>query len=127
MATSIRDLVNEANSAVEVMDAESAADLVDTDQAIFVDVREPVEIAREGKVPGAIMLPRGLLEFAIAEDSPAHNPQLLMDKKIVFYCASGGRSALAAATAKKMGVGRPVNMAGGFEAYKAIGGDIEEA
>jgi len=126
MAKSIRDLVNEANGAVDVMDAESAADLVATDEAIFVDVREPVEIAREGKVPGAIALPRGLLEFAIAEDSPAHNPQLLMDKKIVFYCASGGRSALAAATAKQMGVAQPVNMAGGFEAYKAIGGDIEE-
>ncbi|MBP5858480.1 rhodanese-like domain-containing protein [Marivibrio halodurans] len=126
MATSIRDIVNEANSTVEVIDAEAAADLVDTDQAIFVDVREPVEVAREGKVPHAIHLPRGLLEFAIAADSPAHNPQLLMDKKIVFYCASGGRSALAAATAKRMGVVQAINMAGGFEAYKAIGGDIED-
>lgn len=126
MAKSIRDIVNEANNAVEGMDAEATADLVETDQAIFVDVREPVELAREGKVPGAVHVPRGLLEFAIAEDSPAHNPLFTMDKKIVFYCASGGRSALAARTAREMGVTKAVNMIGGFEAYKAIGGAVEE-
>lgn len=126
MAKSIRDMVNEANSAVEVMDAEASADLVDTDEAIFVDVREPVELAREGKVPGAVHVPRGVLEFAIADDSPAHNPLFTMDKKIVFYCTNGSRSALAALTAKDMGLKQVVNMAGGFDAYKAIGGDVEE-
>lgn len=126
MTKSIREMVNEANASVEVIDAETAADLVGGDDVLFVDVREPVEIAREGKVPGALAIPRGVLEYAIAEDSPGHNPQLLMDKRIIFYCAVGGRSALAAATAKAMGIAKPVNMAGGFEDYKAVGGDIEQ-
>ena len=126
MPKSIRELVNEANASVEVMDAETIADMVGTDDVIVVDVREPVELTREGKVPGAVHVPRGLLEYAIADDSPAHNPIFTMDKAVVFYCTNGGRSALAAQTAREMGIKRPVNMAGGFDAYKAIGGDIEQ-
>ena len=63
---------------------------------VLVDLREREEIARDGLLPGAIHVPRGLLEFAADSASPLHNPALSPERRVILYCASGGRSATAA-------------------------------
>ena len=68
---------------------------------------------------------RGLLEFFADPQSPYHKPELASGKRLVVYCASGGRSALAAKTLKDMGIGRVANMLGGFNGWKQAEGKIE--
>ena len=66
--------------------------------------RDPRELEREGRVPGAFHCPRGMLEFWIDPASPYHKPVFAEPKRFLFYCASGWRSALAARTAQEMGL-----------------------
>ncbi len=118
-------LLAEAEARVETIAAEAAVDLVGRDDIVLVDLRDPRELAREGKVPGAFHCPRGMLEFWIDPDSPYHKPVFQEDKRFVFFCAGGWRSALAAATAADMGLKPVAHIAGGFGAWKAAGGPIE--
>ena len=74
---------------------------------MLVDLRDIRELHREGKVPGAFHCPRGMLEFWIDPSSPYHKPKFAEDKRFVFFCAAGWRSALAAQTAQRMGL-KPV-------------------
>jgi rhodanese-related sulfurtransferase len=82
-------------------------------------------LQREGKVPGALHCPRGMLEFWIDPQSPYHKPVFAQDKTFVFFCAGGLRSALAAQTAQRMGLKPVAHIKGGFGAWKASGGPIE--
>ena len=115
----------EANAAVGTLEVEQAKQLVGRDDVVFVDVREGAELATQGKIPGAVHAPRGHLEFYADPASPSHKPELGSGKRLVVYCASGGRSALAAKTLKDMGIGQVVNMLGGFTAWQQQGGKIE--
>lgn len=119
------ELVAEANAAVETLDVAEASKLVGRDDVVFVDVREGGELATQGKIPGAIHAPRGLLEFYADPSTPYHKPELASGKRLVVYCASGGRSALAAKTLKDMGIDRVANLLGGFTAWQQQGGKIE--
>ncbi len=126
---SVKELVAEANSKVKTVPAGEAVELLknwDTDLT-FVDVRDTAELQREGRIPGSIHANRGMLEFYIDKSSPYHNPVFSSGKKLVFYCAGGGRSALAAATAKEMGLENVAHIGGGFKAWKEAGGAVEEA
>ena len=118
-------LLAEAEARVETIAAEAAVDLVGRDDVVLVDLRDPRELTREGKVPGAFHCPRGMLEFWIDPESPYHKPVFQEDKRFVFFCAGGWRSALAAATAAEMGLKPVAHIAGGFGAWKAAGGPIE--
>ena len=82
---------------------------------------------RDGKVPGAFHCPRGMLEFWIDPASSYHKPQFAQDKKFVFFCAGGLRSALAAQTAQRMGLKPVAHIRGGFGAWKKAGGPVEAA
>ncbi|WP_420860504.1 rhodanese-like domain-containing protein [Algirhabdus cladophorae] len=73
-------------------------------------------------IPGAVASSRGMIEFHIDPESPAHKPEFYQDKTYVIYCASGGRSALAAMVATDMGLSPVVNMTGGMAAWKKAGG-----
>lgn len=116
-----KDLVTAANAAVEKVSVDEAAALVGKDDVVFVDVREPAEW-QAGHVPGAVHVPRGLLEFKADPSLPAaHEKALDPAKKLVVYCASGGRSALAAKTLKDMGYPNVINMTGGFGAWSQAG------
>jgi rhodanese-related sulfurtransferase len=119
------EMVTEANAAVDTLDVEQAKSLVGSDDVTFVDVREGGELATQGKIPGAVHAPRGYLEFYADPSSPYHKPELASGKRLVVYCASGGRSALAAKTLKDMGIGNVANMLGGFTAWQQAGGKIE--
>jgi rhodanese-related sulfurtransferase len=75
-------------------------------------------------IAGAVASSRGMMEFHIDPESPAHKPEFNQDKTYVFYCASGGRSALAAQVAMDMSLSRVVNMTGGVAAWKKAGGTL---
>ena len=89
------------------------------------NLRETKELESQGRIPGAIHAPRGLLEFHADPESPLHKPELSSGKRLVVYCASGGRSALGAKTLKDMGIDNVANMLGGFTGWKEAGGEIE--
>jgi len=120
-----RELLDEANAVVEVVSPEEAATLLDDTETIFVDLRDPREVEREGRIAGAQHCPRGMLEFWIDPDSPYHKPFFSSGKSFVFFCAGGWRSALAAKTAQEMGLEPVRHILGGFTAWRAAGLPIE--
>jgi rhodanese-related sulfurtransferase len=119
------DLVAEANAAVGTVSAAAAKQLIAKDDVLFVDVRDGAELAKHGKIPGAVHAPRAFLEFYADPASPSHKPELASGKRLVVYCGSGARSALAAKTLKDMGIEKVANMLGGFGAWQQEGGEIE--
>jgi rhodanese-related sulfurtransferase len=125
ITTGFRALVDAAEREVETLSATDALKLKDRADVVFVDLRDPRELQREGKMPGAFHCPRGMLEFWIDPDSPYHKPVFAEDKKFVFFCAGGWRSALAAQTAQRMGLKPVAHLSGGFGAWKKEGGPVE--
>jgi len=115
-------LLEEANAAIETLTVEDAKALHGRDDVVLVDLRDPRELERDGKVPGAFHCPRGMLEFWIDPESPYAKPVFQEDKKFVFFCAGGWRSALAAKTAMDMGLKPVAHIRGGFGAWKKADG-----
>ena len=122
----IKKLLEEANAEIETLTVEQAIPLLGRDDITFVDLRDPREMEREGHVPGTFHCPRGMLEFWIDPESPYAKPQFKEDKKFVFFCAGGLRSALAAHTAKRMGLKPVAHIEGGYGAWKKAGGPTEQ-
>jgi rhodanese-related sulfurtransferase len=122
----LKQMLDEANAKVENVDAAQAITLIGRPGVVFVDLRDTSELLTEGKIPGSIHANRGGLEFYIDPESPYHKPELTSAKRILFYCAGGGRSALAACTAQVMGLSNVAHLAGGFRAWKDAGGPVEE-
>ncbi len=122
---SIKDMIAEANSAVTVIDTAEAKNLHGRDDVVFIDLRDVRELWREGKIPGAHHVPRGMLEFWIDPQSPYHKPLFDQDKTYVFYCASGWRSALSAKAAQDMGLKPVAHIDGGFTAWSKSGAPVE--
>jgi rhodanese-related sulfurtransferase len=125
MTKTAKDLVAEANRIVETLSAEEAVNLVRDPNVVMVDVREGEELRKTGKVQGAVHVPRGFLEFQADPTSPSHKAELGGGKRLVLYCGSGSRSALAAKTLKEMGIGNVAHVAGGFGALQQAGAPIE--
>ena len=119
-------LVDEANAKVETVSARDAIGLHGREDVVLVDLRDPRELEREGKIPGAFHCPRGMLEFWIDPQSPYHKPVFAQDKRFVFFCAGGMRSALSAATAQDMGLKPVAHVEGGFGAWREAGGPVEK-
>ena len=122
---SSKEMVAEANAAVEVVPAAQAVALASDPEVVFVDVRDAAEREQTGTVRGAVHAPRAFLEFLADPASERHLPQLSPDKRLVLFCASGGRSALAGKTLKEMGFERVAHVPGGFPAWKEAGGPTE--
>jgi rhodanese-related sulfurtransferase len=122
---SVKALIEEANTRIKSIAVEEAVSLLDDSETAFVDLRESAELHREGMIPSAVHVSRGMLEFAVDPTSPYHNPVFSSGRKLVLYCASGGRSALAADTAQRMGVSKVAHLEGGFKGWKAAGGRVE--
>ena len=121
-----KELVADAEERIEVISAETALAESTSDNVIFVDLRDVRELKREGKIPHAFHCPRGLLEFWIDAESPYYNKIFGENKRFVFYCNLGWRSALAADVAQRMGLKSVCHIDGGFEAWKKAGGAVEE-
>ena len=125
ITTGMRALVADAEREIETLSFEEAEKLSGRDDVLFVDVRDIRELAREGRIPGAFHCPRGMLEFWIDPDSPYYKDVFAQDKKYVFFCAGGLRSALAAQTAQRMGLKPVAHLKSGFGGWKKSGGPIE--
>ena len=122
----IHAMVEEAMAEVETVAVEEAIDLSTREDVTVVDLRDVRELQREGKVPGAFHMPRGMLEFWIDPDSPYFKELFNQEHRFVFYCNKGWRSALATQTAQRMGLERVSHIGGGFEAWREAGGPVEE-
>jgi rhodanese-related sulfurtransferase len=126
---SVKELVAEANSKIKTLPAAEAIQLLKSGDpgVAFIDLRDSAELQRDGKIPGAIHANRGMLEFYVDSASPYHNPLFSSGKNLIFYCAGGGRSALATATAQMMGAEKVSHIGGGFKAWKEAGGPVASA
>ena len=125
ITTGYRAMVEAAERNIETLPAHEATALHGNADVVFVDLRDIRELQRDGRVPGAFHCPRGMLEFWVDPQSPYHKPVFNSDKRYVFFCNGGLRSALAADTAQKMGLKPVAHIAGGFSAWKKAGGSVE--
>ncbi|MBX3568046.1 MAG: rhodanese-like domain-containing protein [Rhizobiaceae bacterium] len=125
MKKGIKDLLDEARREIVTLGTAEAIALHGDPDTVFVDLRDPRELEREGTIPGAFRCTRGMLEFWIDPESPYHKPVFAEPKTFVFYCASGWRSALATKTAQDMGLEKVAHIDGGFGAWRKAGGPAE--
>lgn len=123
---SSRSLVKAAREEIEELSPEQVLSLSRRDDVIIVDIRDIRELHREGRIPGSIHCPRGMLEFWVDPESPYFKPIFGEDKRFIFHCASGWRSALATQAMQNMGLKPVAHICGGFKAWKEAGGPVEE-
>lgn len=124
MPTTVKEMLAAANAAVPRISAEEAKALHEKGEAVFIDLREPPELAASGTIPGALPIPRGLLEFRADPESPDRHPDFGRPV-VVTYCASGGRAALAGKLLQELGY-RDVRNLGGFKDWVAAGGAVQK-
>ena len=113
-----QELIQGAMAEIETIPLELAQVLLTDSNVVFVDIRDVRELEREGMIPNALHAPRGMLEFWVDPDSPYYKPIFGVGKRLVLYCASAWRSALAAQTLQRMGVPNVCHVEGGFSAWK---------
>ena len=119
---SSQTLVQESLKVVETITPEDALKKLEKKQCSLIDIRDALELQREGTIENSFHIPRGLLEFLIHPESPyIEKEKLDLNKEIVLFCAAGGRSALAAKTLKDMGFEKVSHVAGGFNLMKSSG------
>ena len=123
---SSQTLVQEALKLVKTITPEAALEKLEKKQCSLIDIRDALELQREGTIENSFHIPRGLLEFFIHPESPyIEKEKLDLNKEIVLFCAAGGRSALAAKTLKDMGFENVSHVAGGFNLMKSSGFKIK--
>ena len=113
-----QELIQNAMAEIETLPAEMALEILEDPNSVFIDIRDIRELEREGMIPNALHAPRGMLEFWVDPDSPYYKPIFGEGKKLVLYCASAWRSALATQTLQRMGVPNICHLEGGFSAWK---------
>ena len=111
-------LIDNAMATIETIPVDKAQELLSDSNTVFVDIRDVRELEREGMIPNALHAPRGMLEFWVDPESPYYKPVFGEGKRLVLYCASAWRSALATETLQRMGVPHVCHLAGGFGAWK---------
>jgi rhodanese-related sulfurtransferase len=126
ITTGYKALLAQAEREIQTLSVAQVQVLASDPGVVLVDLRDPRELEREGCMPGAVHCPRGMLEFWIDPESPYAKPVFQQDKRFVFFCAGGWRSALAAKAAQDMGLKPVAHMAGGFGAWKAAGGAVQQ-
>ena len=121
-----QELIQNAMAEIETLPLEKAGELLVDSNVVFVDIRDIRELEREGMIPNALHAPRGMLEFWVDPDSPYYKPIFGEGKRLVLYCASAWRSALATQTLQMMGVPNVCPLEGGFSAWKKAQSPIVE-
>jgi rhodanese-related sulfurtransferase len=125
MALTVKQMMEAANAAVPKITPAQAREMIGKGNTLVVDVRDAPEVENSGKVAGAMHVSRGMLEFRADPESPYHDKNFAKDKTVILYCASGGRSALAAKVLKDMGYPHVYNV-GAFKDWAESGGAIEK-
>jgi rhodanese-related sulfurtransferase len=124
--TTINDLVAAARERIDNLSLEEAQQEIVKEGTLLVDIRDPRERERDGTIPGAKHVTRGMLEFWADPESPYYKSYFEFDTPIVVYCAGGLRSALAADTLKTLGFADVGHIEGGFGAWKSAGLPTED-
>jgi rhodanese-related sulfurtransferase len=122
---SVDGMVEAAKARIETMPVAAARAAAEAGQILLVDIRDIRELDRDGRIPGAFHVPRGMLEFWIDPASKYHKPALATDRKLVLFCAAAARSALAVAALADMGVENIAELDGGFTGWRDSGGPVE--
>ena len=120
----LKKMLSKADAEVSYIRPEEAKELLGRIVVLFLDVREPNEVAASGKVTGALSVPRGLIEFRADPSCAMHDVLLNRVKTVIVYCGSGERAALAGRTLKQMDFSDVRNM-GGFKGWVDAGGPTE--
>lgn len=123
MKTSAAEMVAAGRARIEEIETADLIAMVDDPSVVIVDIRDPRERQR-GHIPGSFHAPRGMIEFWVDPDSPYFKPIFGEDKKFVFHCASGWRSAITVATLQDMGF-EAAHLKEGFSTWAEHGGPIE--
>jgi rhodanese-related sulfurtransferase len=126
MATSLKQMMEAANTAVPRVTLAQAREMMAKGNTLVVDVRDAPEVDKSGKVAGALHVSRGMLEFRADPESPYYDKNFAKQKTIILYCASGGRSALAGKVLKDMGYDQVYNL-GAFKDWAEGGGAIDKS
>jgi rhodanese-related sulfurtransferase len=113
----VKQMVQEAEASIKTFPVLEAMKLLDSDDHVFIDLRDVRELDHDGMVPGAFHAPRGMIEFWVDPESPYHKEIFACGKTFVFYCRSGWRSALATKTVQDMGLENVSHIHGGFTAW----------
>ena len=117
--TSSTELVNKALKEIKTITTDEAHLKMSESKSNMIDIRDIRELQNEGKVEGAVHIPRGMLEFWLDPESVYFKEgKLDLDKEMVLFCAGGLRSALAAKSLKDMGFKKVSHIDGGFGAIK---------
>lgn len=119
----LMDFVRAAKSCIkEITPDELKAKIDAKENFVLVDVREASEY-EHGHIGGAHLVPRGIIEAAADTNYPKHYPALsgARDQQVVVYCATSGRSAMAAAVLQMMGFKNVINLAGGYARWETEG------
>lgn len=122
--TPVADLVARARARIEEIETVDAIAMVDDPEVVIVDLRDVRERQRSGFIPGSFHCPRGMAEFWVDPQSPYFKEVFAKDKKFVFHCASGWRSALTTAALNDMGF-EAAHLKEGFSTWEAQGGPVE--
>jgi rhodanese-related sulfurtransferase len=125
--TTAAHLIAEAKARIENLTPEAVAAELTGGEVLLVDIREPEERAQHGGIPGAIHTARGMLEFAADPTSAYYHPAFDPGARIILFCATCGRSALAAAMLQRLGYTRMAHLDGGLKAWLAAGLPIERS
>jgi len=121
----VKDLVAEAKTQITSLSVDQARAMTEAGEVLLIDIRDPRELARDGRIPGAFHAPRGMLEFWIDPSSPYHKPALATEKTLVLFCASAWRSALSVQTLQAMGLDNIAEIEGGFKAWREAGAPVQ--
>jgi rhodanese-related sulfurtransferase len=124
VSVTLDDMMAAARAVVPKINPAEAMALLESGQAIAIDVRDEAETKATGKVKGAVNAPRGQLEFKADPASPRHDPAIANGKTLLVYCNTGARATLASKTLKDMGFA-DVRLLGAFDAWVAAGGPVE--
>lgn len=119
-------MVNAAKQEIDNLSPQQAQAEITKGNVTVIDIREPEEMKQNGKIAGAINAPRGMLEFYADPSLPYHKPEFDKEKRIILYCASSGRSALAVKTLKEMGYTNIAHIDGGLKAWESAGLPVEK-
>lgn len=114
------EMVTAAKTAIENLSPADFADELNHKDVLLVDVREPTETG-DGIIPGALLAPRGMLEFHADPATPYHLDGFERDRRVLLYCSAGSRSALAGQTLQGLGYGDVAHLEGGIKAWKEGG------
>ena len=124
LKTTAAQMVADARARIEEVETPDLIAMLDDPNVVVVDIRDVRERQRSGFIPGSCHAPRGMIEFWVDPDSPYFKDIFGQDKKFVFHCASGWRSALTVATLQDMGF-EAAHLREGFSTWKDHGGPVE--